>query len=119
MPHPNLSDEINRCIDSSTPDNGVTLSKLPAGTVLTVRVEGGDVYTIKILRLAATDPFKVLIQGGRYFPEQTEVYFSGSTWGGSMLKIHWVGVDMHMEIGHPNKPGVITTSAVESIQYKT
>jgi hypothetical protein len=41
---------------------------------------------------------KVLIQGGRYFAEPVEATVSGSTFGGCMLKMGWLGVGLRIEI---------------------
>jgi len=49
----------------------------------------------------------------KYLPPNTELRVNGSTFGGSMLKVGYLGVDMHMEFVALGKR--ITTSAVESL----
>jgi hypothetical protein len=41
---------------------------------------------------------RVLIEGGQFFPQPTEAHFAGSTFGGSFLKMAWIGTGLHMEI---------------------
>ena len=43
-----------------------------------------------------------------YCPEPISVTVAGSTWGGSMLKMGFIGVGMRLEFMHPDK-GVVTT----------
>ncbi|MDO8466814.1 MAG: hypothetical protein Q7S83_01600 [bacterium] len=57
-------------------------------------------------------------QGGRGFPEPTVVYIGGSTWGGSMQMLGWVGVGMHLELTRLTGPfnrRVVTTSPIVGI----
>jgi hypothetical protein len=54
----------------------------------------------------------VLIQGGQLFPEPAEAYLVGATFGGSLLKMHWIGVGMHMEIDPGSDAGSIITTRV-------
>jgi len=51
----------------------------------------------------------------RYLAEEEVIHFHGCTYGGSMIRIGFIGVDMHLEFstkGH----SPITTSAIQSIQ---
>jgi len=38
------------------------------------------------------------IKGGKHFLEETPIVFTGSTWGGSCIKVGWIGLGMHMEL---------------------
>jgi hypothetical protein len=58
---------------------------------------------------------RVLVQGGRFFPEPTEATLAGSTFGGSLLKRYWIAAGMHMEINTENREGPIVTSRVTGI----
>ena len=53
-----------------------------------------------LYRIILLDPREstVLIQGGRFFPRLTEAVLCGSSYGGSLLKSHWIGIGMRMEI---------------------
>jgi len=88
---------------------GVTLKMLAAGETIHVRTQNND-YRILLL-----DPetSRALVQGGPFFAEPTEATVSGSTFGGSMIKLGWIGPGLCMEIsahGH-----LITTSPVASL----
>jgi hypothetical protein len=53
-----------------------------------------------------------LIQGGRFFPEHTEAVLCGASFGGSLLKSHWIGIGMRMELSFGGR--TIITSSVHS-----
>jgi len=101
-----FSDDIVKNIEKSEKNGGVFVDKLEPGTRV-VAVTRNSTYDIEILNQVG----QVKVQGGKYFPESTETYFAGSTWGGSMLKLKWIGLDMCMEFSHPK--GVIVTSRVK------
>jgi hypothetical protein len=73
---------------------GVALITLKACDMIHVRTHN-SVYKIFML-----DPEsgRALAQGGAYFTEPVEVTVSGSTFGGCMLKVGWLGVGFRMEI---------------------
>jgi hypothetical protein len=53
----------------------------------------------------------------RYLAEQTGgILIQGSTWGGSMLKLGYIGVDMHLEFDFGKPRQCLTTSRIASIQ---
>jgi len=109
-PSPYLDDRINRNIIQSEIDGGVFLRDLPAGKSLAVTTLN-HTYVLK-----CCGSTEVLISGHeRFCPEPVLVRISGSTWGGSMLKTHFVGRAMHLEFVHP-KFGVIRTSPVQEIE---
>ena len=92
MPHPNLSDEVNRNIAQSEIEGGVNLDNLSDGEVLEVETENRW-YTIVVGRRG-----KDLIWGHpKYCPEPVAVRIEGSTWGGSMQKMRFVGRGMRLE----------------------
>jgi hypothetical protein len=108
-PHPNLSDEINRNIVQSEIEGGVHLDDLPEGVVLGVETQN-HVYTI------VTGGDSELISGHpRYCPDPVQVRIAGSTWGGAILKIRFVGRGMCLEFNHP-KYRTITTSPIVDIR---
>ena len=51
-------------------------------------------------RIVVIDPggAKVQVQGGRCFETETEARLEGSTLGGTLLRIGWIGVDLFLEI---------------------
>jgi len=61
---------------------------------------------------------KALISGHPVFcPEPVLINIHGSTWGGAMLKEHFVGRGMHLEFDHPDFE-LITTSVIEDVTEK-
>ena len=50
----------------------------------------------------------VWVQGGKFFPERTRACLSGSNFGGSCLKLGWVGLGLHMEF-HAGDQWIITS----------
>ena len=92
---------------SQTP--GVDLRALEPITVLLVRTQNS------LYRITVREPHRraVLVRGGPFFPETTSACLSGSSFGGSCLKMAWVGVGLHMEFHYEGK--WIITSRVRSI----
>lgn len=111
-PHPNLSDAINRNIIQSEVEGGVHLRNLPGGTVLQVQTQN-HLYTI-----VSQGECEAWISGHPVFcPDPVLVSIHGSTWGGSMIREHYIGRGMHLEFGHPDYLA-ITTSRILDIQQK-
>ena len=109
-PHPNLSDEINHNIVQSEIEGGVCLDDLSQGARLEVETQNRW-YTILI-----RDRGEELIWGHpQYCPEPVAVRIAGSTWGGSMLKVRFIGRGMRLEFWHPEFRTIIT-SRIEDIR---
>jgi hypothetical protein len=109
VPSEHLSDSINLNIMQSERDGGLYLRDVKDGETFLVKTQNST-YTIK--RVSEN---KYLISGNwNYCPTPTEASISGSTWGGSMLKIGYVGVGMHLEFYTDR--GRITTSAIQMVQ---
>lgn len=51
----------------------------------------------------------------RYLAEEQVIHFHGCTYGGSMIRMGFIGVDMHLEFSTKEHSG-ITTSAIQSVQ---
>jgi hypothetical protein len=104
MPHPNFSDEVNRNIVQSEIEGGVYLDELSEGAVLEVETQHHG-YTI-VIRGRGRD----LISGHpKYCPDPVPVRIEGSTWGGSMLKLRFIGRGMHLEFRHPIYQRIVTS----------
>ena len=102
-----LSDDLVNRIEESEKNGGIFINTLEPGTRV-IAVTRNSTYEIEVISEDA-----VKVQGGKYFPEPVETYFAGSTWGGSMLKLKWIGLDMCMEFSLPDKEGVIVTTKVK------
>ena len=108
MRHPNLSDEVNRNIVQSEIEGGVCLDDLSEGALLEVETQNRR-YTILIRGRG-----KELIWGHpQYCPDPVPVRIAGSTWGGSMLKLRFIGRGMRLEFRHPVFRAIITSRIVD------
>jgi hypothetical protein len=89
---------------------GVEIAGLPALTRLDVQTHNTH-YQIILL-----DPNEstAVVQGGRFFTHPSEVYLCGSSYGGTLLKMAWIGYGMRMEIMSEGRR--IVTSPVVSIE---
>jgi hypothetical protein len=108
MPHPGFSDEVNRNIIQMEIDGGVHLDDLVEGAVLEVETQN-HWYTI-----VNRGRGQALISGHpEYCPDPVPVRIEGSTWGGSMLKVRYIGRGMHLEFRHPTYRTILTSRIVE------
>jgi hypothetical protein len=89
--------------------DGVALQSFEAGAVLNVTTRHSN------YRVVVVDPIqqRVLVTGGRLFPESTEVRFEGATAGGSLVKVGWIGIGLRFEMSVGRQR--ITTSRVQSV----
>jgi len=88
---------------------GVDLAELPPLTRLDVKTQN-SVYEVTLVNPLES---KVLIRGGRFFTELAESYLCGSSYGGNLLKVSWVGVGMRLEVMREGRR--IVTSTVQSV----
>ena len=72
--------------------NGLQLRDLPPMTTLLVRTRNSE------YRIVVSSGDEVLVKGGHFFPALTEARFSGTSVGGSFLKVGWIGIGLRMEI---------------------
>ena len=88
---------------------GLGLTDVDAFTTLVVQTEN-SVYRITVLQ-----PYRreVLVEGGPFFAVRTRACLNGSSFGGSCLKLGWVGVGLRMELQAEDQ--WIITSHVRSI----
>lgn len=110
-PHPNLSDEVNRNIVQSEIEGGVFLHDLPASTTLLIQTRN-HCYTAVLL----DDNLALLSGHPEFCPKPVAVVIAGSTWGGCMLKRHYVGRGMRLEFLHPHYDAPIITSPIQDIR---
>jgi hypothetical protein len=66
-----------------------------------------------VYRLIVTRDTEVTVQGGDFFVHPTAAFVDGSGFGGSLIKIGWIGVGLRMEIRVADRR--IVTSPVRSI----
>jgi len=106
--HPHFSDSVNRNIIQSEIEGGVHLRDLPPGSVLSIQTKN-RVYEMVVLG----DGTALLSGHPKFCPEPTEVRIQGSTWGGSMLKMKFLGRGMHLEFEHPLHRRILTSRILD------
>lgn len=113
QPHANLGDEINHNIVQSEIDGGVFLSQLQPRTILQIHTQH-HCYTAVFL-----GDNQALIWGHpEICPRPVPVAIAGSTWGGTMLKVRFVGRGMRLEFHHPAYRTPIVTSPIREINER-
>jgi len=88
---------------------GIDLRSLPAGTAVVVNTRHSR-YRFVMLDGST---LHALVEGGQYFPQETIARVEGSTFGGSLLKVGWLGLGLYVELSFGGKR--IITSRVRSI----
>lgn len=91
---------------------GVTLRTLAPFDMVCARTLNNEYYIF----ILEPETGKALVQGGRYFSEPIEATVSGSTFGGCMLKMGFVGVGLRIEICAGGQR--IVTSPVKSLRIE-
>ena len=125
MNHPNLSDGINSNIAQSEIEGGVWVHDHPdcvndeikAQPVLAV----GAVLEIQtkntLYLLEKRGPNEFYISGNtKYCSTPTKCSIHGSTWGGSMLKMGFVGRGMNLEFSTSYHNYPITTTTIQEVR---
>jgi hypothetical protein len=66
--------------------------------------------------ITVVDPnrWKVVVRGGRFFPTETMAYLCGSGYGGTLLKVAWIGVGLCCELSAEGLR--VVTSPVEDFR---
>lgn len=108
----NLSSVVQANIEQSEADGGLWLENVPVGKQVLIQTEN----TLYTLEHPSEDGW--LISGHpKYCPTPASCSISGSTWGGSMLKMGFVGVGMHLEF-HVEGFSRLTTSQIKTVESK-
>ena len=101
---------LEEALKSKSIENGINVHRLKEGTILLI-VTKNSLY--KIIK-GPRDVYDITIQGGKKLPKPVKANFAGSTFGGSLLKIGWIGFLMHMEIHIPSSRRKLTTTGVRA-----
>ncbi len=99
--------DINRRIVRSEIEGGVHLDSLAEGTSLVVETEN------RSYRLEFRDGGTFISGHPLFCPYPVPVSVRGSNWGGSMLKMDYIGRGMHLEFHHPDFKTITTSRIVE------
>lgn len=106
-----LGDLERRKIVQSEIEGGVFLHEVPQHTVLEIQTSN-RCYTAEVIGQG-----EMMISGHpRYCPEPVLVAVAGSSWGGSLLKVDFLGRGMNLEFHHPDYEAPIVTSPIRQIR---
>ena len=108
--------QIVKLIEQSEKDGGIWLKDVEPDQLI-------EVYTQKsIYRLALVDKVKHLVavnSTGAHIDKPEICILNGSTFGGSMIRLGWIGIGMNLEFHRRRKVRpILTTSAVKTIKVK-
>lgn len=112
MAHNGLSNEINAALDQMEKDGGVWLKDIPEGSYALIETRN-TMYKLSHLKDGSWE-----ISGNKRFcPNPCKVMVNGSTFGGSMLRIGWIGMGMHLELYFPSLTSfsVVTTTQIQKV----
>jgi len=99
----------------SAATQGIDLREMAAHDLIYARTMNSE------YRLLLLDPAtrRVRVQGGKLFVAPTEAIVRGSTCGGSMLRVGWIGIGLQLELVYHlefDQPRNMLTSPVEWLQ---
>jgi hypothetical protein len=103
---------LGETIEISDELEDVTLQTLRPCDTIRVRTCNSD-YEIFLFE---PESGRALVVGGKHFAEPMEAIVSGSTFGGNMLKVGWLGVGFRMEFNINGRR--IVTSPVQELRVK-
>jgi hypothetical protein len=89
-------------VEGVSETRGVHLRQLDPLTTLRVQTLNSQ------YRIVITSGTSAIVQGGRFFPDPTPARIDGSGFGGTVLKVAWIGVGLKMEI-FANDQRIITS----------
>ena len=92
---------------------GVHVGSLPPVTRLAVTTRNTE-YKITVIE---PRDWKVLVQGGRFFPTERIAYLCGSGFGGTLLKVAWIGIGLCCELSTEGQR--VVTSPVQDFRILT
>jgi hypothetical protein len=105
---PFFADTVNANIVRSEVEGGVYLADLPAGCALSIETRS-RVYEMVVLG----NGLALLSGHPEFCPTPTQVHIQGSTWGGSMIKLQFLGRGMRLEYEHPRLRRMLTSRIVD------
>ena len=103
-----VANDIVSIIEKHKDDPGIDVHKLKPGTKIEVRTVR-SFYEFEVVG----PPGYLMARGGKHIDGRQKIYFSGSTYGGSMIRQGWIGQGMNMEF-ICNRRRISTTIAKEA-----
>ena len=89
---------------------GLDLRDVEPLSTITIRTRNS------VYRIMVTHATSVVIQGGHFFPDPVCARVNGSGFGGSLLKVGWIGIGLRVEIFAGDQR--IVTSPVRDISIE-
>lgn len=91
---------------------GVDLDKLDPGIRLTIKTRNSTYEAVIIDKSMVNIEGGTMKDGSLRYSYPTPVFLQGSNWGGSLIKLGWVGVGMNLEI-YDDLGRILTSPIIE------
>lgn len=85
---------LDACVEQTPSGRGVHISRLEPFQSVQIQTQNNP-YCLYVLEPSEG---RILVRGGHYFPYYKEAYLCGSSWGGSILRVGWIGLGMCLEM---------------------
>lgn len=105
--------DLLKLIEQSEQDGGVFLKDVATGQLVEAYTQN-SIYRIGVI--SPEDGLVAVDSTGTQLTAPALYRLTGSTWGGSAIKLGWIGINMHLELWRQSSPGRLTTSAIRTIR---
>ena len=99
--------------EATSSNAGLHVASLNPLTRLAVTTRNTE-YTITVVE---PKDWKVMVRGGRFFPSERLAFLCGSGYGGTLLKVAWLGLGLCCELSTEGQR--VVTSPVQNFQVLT
>lgn len=99
--------------EATSRQEGVHVGRLAPLTRLSMTTRN----TVYRITLVEPGEWKVLVLGGRFFPTERVAFLCGSGYGGTLLKVAWIGIGLCCELSTEGQR--VVTSPVQHFQIVT
>jgi len=117
MEHPgeeNFDPNLLALIKKSEQDGGISLKDVPKNSLAHIHTQN----TTYIIAIIDNKSGKVAVtSNGKHVTRPEIGYLRGSTFGGSMIKVDWIGIGMHLEVALADGR-ILTTSPIKMVRFK-
>lgn len=110
---------LQKLMEEQEQKGGLNVTLLEKGTKLTIETKNSIYQVVVVEGREVTISGGMTKEGQIRFPLPAKAIILGSTWGGSMLKIDWIGQDMRMELNLMDEPAhSLLTSVVQNVEIE-
>lgn len=110
-----LEPRLAAAIRKSEEEGGIFLENVPNPEQVVIEVHVRDLFLE--IALVDVEELTIALRGGEHFPEAELVSLRGSTYGGSVTKVGWIGVGMRLEV-NAVKGGFYSFPSIMSVEIK-